>query len=124
LLHAPFWQVPAIVRVEPFAGHVAFEHAVPSAYFWHPPAPSHLPFAPQLGAPSSAQKAAGAAVPAGSGEQAPLPERLQAWQAGQAALPQQTPSTQLPLMHWPPAVQASPFFFSAQLFTPVVPWHV
>jgi hypothetical protein len=124
LLQVPPWQVPAIVRVEPLAGHVAFEQAVPFAYCWQPPAPSQRPLEPQLAAPSSAQKAAGAAVPAGSGVQAPLPERLQAVQAGQSAEPQHTPSTQLPLMHWVPAVQARPFFFSAQLFAPVAPWQV
>jgi hypothetical protein len=32
----------------------------------------------------------------------------QAWQAGQLALPQQTPSTQLPLWHWLPAAQVTP----------------
>ena len=40
---------------------------------------------------------------------------LQVWQVAQAALPQQTPSTQLPLMHWLPAVHARPFALSAQL---------
>jgi hypothetical protein len=124
LLHVPPWQVPAIVSVVPLAGQVAFEQAVPLAYCWQPPAPSQRPLAPQLAAPSSAQKAAGAGVPAARGAQAPLPVMLQAWQAGQSAEPQQTPSTQLPLMHWPPAVQARPFFFSAQLLAPVAPWQV
>ena len=55
-----------------------------------------------------------------------MPERLQAWQGPQVAWPQQTPSTQLPLMHWlpMPAVQARPFFLSAQLIEPAVPWQV
>jgi hypothetical protein len=48
---------------------------------------------------------------------------LQAWQAGQLALPQQVPSTQLPLMHWVPVVQATPFAFRLQLLV-VVPWQV
>jgi hypothetical protein len=26
-------------------------HVVPFAYFWQPPAPSHLPFVPQVEAP-------------------------------------------------------------------------
>jgi hypothetical protein len=121
--HMPPRHVPAFVSVAPFAGQVAIEQPVPSGYCWHPPLPSHLPFPPQLEAPSSAQKAAGAGVPAGRAVQVPIPERLQAWQAGQPGAPQQTPSTQLPLMHWLPAPQARPFFLSAQLLV-VVPWHV
>jgi hypothetical protein len=124
LLHIPFEHVPALVSVAEFAGHVAVEQEVPSAYFWQPPAPSHLPFVPHVVAPWSAQKAAGATVSAATGEQVPLPERLQAWQGAQLTEPQQTPSTQLPLMHWPPVVQERPFFLSAQLMAPAVPWHV
>jgi hypothetical protein len=48
---------------------------------------------------------------------------LQAWQAAQLLDPQQTPSTQAPLMHWVPAVQARPLALSAQLLL-VVPWQV
>jgi hypothetical protein len=117
-------QVPAIVSVAPFAGQLADEQGVLSAYFWQPPAPSHLPFVPQVDAPWSAQNEVGAAVPAATGAHVPLPERLQAWQPPQLGCPQQTPSTQLPLMHWPPCVQARPFFLSAQLMAPGVPWHV
>jgi len=54
--------------------------------------------------------------------QAPrLPARLQAWHAPQVALPQQTPLTQLPLMHWLAAVHTMPFGFSAQLRFGAVP---
>jgi hypothetical protein len=115
--------VPGIVSEPEPAGQLAVEQPVPFGYFWQPPAPSHLPFVPQLEAPSSAQKLAGAVVPAATGEHEPLPDRLQAWQAGQLALPQQTPSTQLPLMHWPPVVQARPFALRAQLLG-AVPWQV
>jgi hypothetical protein len=108
----------------PFAGQVAVEQGVLSGYFWQPPAPSHLPFVPQLVGPWSAQKPAGAVVPCATAEHAPVPERLQAVHAGQVAVPQQTPSTQLPLMHWPPVVQASPFGLSAQFFAPAAPWQV
>ena len=45
-------------------------------------------------------------------------------QGKQLGEPQQTLSTQLPLMHWPPVVQARPFFLSAQLIAPVAPWQV
>ena len=54
-------------------------------------------------------------VPAPSGAQVPAPFTLHAWQAGQLALPQQTPSTQWPLMHWPPEAQTRPLALSAQL---------
>jgi hypothetical protein len=40
------------------------------------------------------------------------------------AEPQQTPSTQLPLMHWVPPVQARPLAFSAQLRVLPEPWQV
>ena len=79
---------------------------------------------PQVEGPSTAQNAAGAGVPAATGVHVPTAERLQAWQAGQLAEPQQTPSTQLPLMHWPPVVQARPFVLRAQLLVPAAPWQV
>jgi len=41
-----------------------------------------------------------------------------------AGNPQQMPSTQLPLMHWLPAVHAIPFGFSAQLRFGGDPWQV
>ena len=49
---------------------------------------------------------------------------LQALQAAQLALPQQTPSTQLPLMHWLPPVQVSPLALSAQFLVVPLPWQV
>ena len=58
------------------------------------------------------------------GAQVPLPFRLHAWQAGQLELPQQTPSTQLPVLHWLPAVQATPLAFSVQLLVVPLPWQV
>jgi hypothetical protein len=76
--HEPPWHVPAFVSVAPPAGQAACEQLVPSAYFWQPPAPSHLPFVPQLAAPSSAQKDAGAGVLAATGVHVPVPPRLQA----------------------------------------------
>jgi hypothetical protein len=83
-----------------------------------------LPFVPQLEAPWSLQNDEGAAVPGATDEQAPVPDRLHAWQLGQDIEPQQTPSTQLPLMHWPPVVHSKPFRLSAQLIVPAVPWQV
>ncbi len=49
---------------------------------------------------------------------------LQAWQAPQLALPQQTPSTQLPVMHSFPAEQLEPLAFRLQLLGDPVPWQV
>jgi hypothetical protein len=64
-------------------------------------------------------------VPAGSAVQAPrLPATLQAWQVPQLGLPQQTPSMQLPLMHWAPVAQARPAALSAQFLLVPEPWQV
>jgi hypothetical protein len=81
-------------------GQVAAAQTVPSTYFWQPPAPSHLPFVPQLEAPLSAHTPFGSVVPAAMGAHAPaLLPTLQASQEPHAALPQQTPSTQWPVWH-------------------------
>jgi len=48
-LHWPPEHWPASLSVEVLV-QLAGEHVVPSAYFWQPPAPSHFPFVPQLGA--------------------------------------------------------------------------
>jgi hypothetical protein len=45
---------------------------------------------------------------------------LQVSQVPQAVLPQQTLFTQLPLMHWLPAVHASPGPFNAQFLVAAV----
>jgi hypothetical protein len=90
---------------------------------WQPPAPLHAPVFPHGGA--EAHCPVGAAVPAAMFAHIPrLPAMLHAWQVGQVALPQQTPLTQLPLMHWLPAVHTRPFGFSAQLRLGAVPWQV
>ena len=63
-------------------------------------------------------------MPAGMLAHVPrLPPRLHAWHVPQLGLPQQTPSTQLPLMHWLAATHCTPFGFSAQL-RGAVPWQV
>jgi hypothetical protein len=126
----PVWQLPplhrpVVVSAPAPAVQIGGAHTVLSAYFWQPPAPLHLSFVPQLEAPWSVQNDAGAAVPAPRGVQAPgLLATLQAWQAGHDAEPQQTPSTQLPLMHWLPAVQVTPLALSAQLRVVPEPWQV
>jgi hypothetical protein len=49
-VQVPPLHVPASFSVDEL-WQVACEHVVPSAYFWHPPAPLHLPFVPQLVGP-------------------------------------------------------------------------
>ena len=89
---------------------------------WQPLAPSHLPVLPHGRA--AAHWPVGAVVPAASGVQVPGDVPAQVWQVPQAELPQQTPFTQLPLMHSAPAPQAVPFGFSAQLRFGAAPWQV
>ena len=91
-----------------------------AAASWQPPAPLHAPVLPHGGAAGHCPD--GARVPAGMLVHTPaLPVRLHAWHVPQLALPQQTPSTQLPLMHWLAAPHCVPFGFSAQLRFGAVP---
>jgi hypothetical protein len=73
------------------------------------PAPSHIDAAFSM--PLFPEHVAAAqTVPPGVGEQTPSwPATAQELQAGQAATPQQKPSVQWPLTHWPSSVQAVPF---------------
>ena len=119
--HTLLAHTPGFTSVEELLGHEAGAQVVPSAYFWQPPAPLHLPFVLHDVGPRSVQNVEGAGVPAATGAHAPVPVTLHAWQAGQLGLPQQTPSTQLPLMHWLPDAQARPLAFSAQF---PAPWQV
>jgi hypothetical protein len=96
--------------------------AVDAAACWQPLAPLHVPVLPQ-GA-LAGHWPAGAGVPSASGVQVPGVVPLQVWQVPQAALPQQTPSTQLPLMHWLAAPQIDPLGLSAQFRFGAVPWQV
>jgi len=62
------------------------------------PAPLQVPVLPQV--PLVPQRACGSVTVLATLAQVPaLPVTLQAWQVGQLALPQQTPSTQFPLPH-------------------------
>ncbi len=89
--------------------------------FWHLPAPSQTLVTPHpLATPLQRVSVWFAAI----GAQVPLPLMLHAWQAPQLAAPQQTPSTQLPVLHWLPAVQATPLAFSVQLLVLPLPWQV
>jgi hypothetical protein len=107
--HAPPPHAPASVRVVEPAGHEGAEHVVPSACFWHAPAPSHLPFVPHVEAACVAHTPFGSVTPAATGAHVPaLPATLHARHDPQVAVPQQTPSTQWPVPHWLFAVQAVP----------------
>lgn len=79
---------------------------------------------PQVDGSCVAQNVGGAVVPAATGAHEPRPLTLQAWHAEQVADPQQTPSTQLPVMHWLPWAQTAPFGLRAQLRFAPAPWHV
>lgn len=100
------------------AAHWAVEFAqAPAA-----PAPSQLLVLPQA-LEVAPQRVS--VTPAAMPQQVPAwPPMLQAWQAAQLALPQQMLSTQLPLMHWPAAVHASPLAFNEQLMVVPLPWQV
>jgi hypothetical protein len=106
----PPLHVPASASAVAPAGQLAAEHDVPFGYFWQPPAPSHLPFVEQAGAPLSAHMCLGSIVPAAIGVHVPgLPATLHAWHDPQLELPQQTLSTQWPVPHWLSAVHAPPW---------------
>ena len=70
--------------------------------------------------PLAPQRLCGSLTPSVTTVQAPgLLETLQAWQVGQLALPQQTPSTQKPLLHSWSARQATPVAFTGRQAPPV-----
>ena len=113
---APATQAPAplhfdaAVSIEVVASQVAAPHVVPAAMKAHEPLPSQVPSVPQLAAAIAMQVARGSAPPMGTGWQLPaLPETAHEKQAEQLEAPQHTCSTQWPLMHWVPSVQAPPF---------------
>jgi hypothetical protein len=87
-----------------------------------PLAPLQVPVLPHGGL--AVHCPAGAGVPAASGVHVPGAVPAQVSHVPQVAVPQQTPLTQLPLMHWFAAVQARPFGLSAQLRLGAVPWQV
>jgi hypothetical protein len=90
-------------------------HVVPAAYLSHAPAPSQLPFVPQLEAPMSAHWPNGS-CPTGTGEQVPsLPGTAHDWQVPAQAPPQQIPCSQKPDWQSDVAVQVPPIGFFPQL---------
>jgi hypothetical protein len=83
------------------------------------PAPLQVPVFPQV--PLAEQRLWGSVMLTGTLAQEPaLPETLQAWQVGQLATPQQTPSTQLPLLHSWLERQATPLLLTGRQL-PLVP---
>lgn len=86
---------------------LAVPQLVPTAALAQLPLPSQVPVLPQV--PLAAQRPCGSiALPATLVQVPALPETLQAWQAAQLALEQQTPSTQFPLSHSPGPTQSWP----------------
>ena len=86
---------------------------------WQAPPPLQAPVLPQV--PLAVQRPCGSATVLATLAQAPrLPATLQAWQSGQLALPQQTPSTQLPLLHSWLERQATPVDLTGRQL-PLVP---
>jgi hypothetical protein len=106
-----FWQAPAPSQLPPLVAVPAVQEGepqlVPAAAERQAPAPLQVPSNPQGGA--AAQPPCGSLVPAATAEQVPAdPATLQAAQVPQLAVPQQTPSTQLPPWHSLPAAQDWP----------------
>jgi hypothetical protein len=103
--------VEAAVSIEVAGSQVAAAHTVPMAIKAHAPLPSHVPSVPQVAAAIIMQLASGSAPPFGTGWQLPaLFGTAHEEHAAQLESPQQTCSTQWPLMHWVPSVQEPPFF--------------
>jgi hypothetical protein len=112
------WQVPVPLHVRADVSvvpvHVAATHCVPAAYSRQAPLPLHMPSLLQLAVPRSAQLFSGS-WPFGTLVHAPtVPASAHDWQPPQAEL-QQTPWAQKPERHSPPAPQATPTAFFAQL---------
>ncbi len=128
LLQIPVQTVTAAFTQEPLPLHsLACEltgvlqllpQPMPIAAFLQAPLPSHLPVLPQVLLDVSSVHES-LSVPL-LGTLAQLPE-AQVWQVPQELDPQQVPSTQLPDMHCPPALQLSPFAFNPQLLPLQVP---
>jgi hypothetical protein len=108
-------QNAAGVKAEVVVLQAAAPHDTVVAAWVQAPALLQVPVLPQV--PLAAQRACGSVAPPPTLAQVPaVAARLQAWQVGQLAVPQQTPSTQLPLLHsWAAAQVAPDPFLAAQL---------
>ena len=100
-------QKTAGVKVEPL--QAALPHWTDVAACWQAPDPLQAPVLPQV--VLIGQRLWGSAALAATLAQVPFPLALHAWQVGQLALLQQTPSTQFPVAHWMGSVQAAPEAF-------------
>jgi hypothetical protein len=102
---------------------VSSAHCVPTAYFWQPPLPSHLPLVPQLAAFWSVQMLRTSGLPAATATHLPgIIGSAQVRQAPVQALSQQTPSTQWLEAHSLASVQVWPFCLGPQvLLTQAIP---
>ncbi len=97
------------------ARQVVNPHTVPTGWLAHWPLPLHRPFVPQVVADMATHTPTGSSPSMGTGWQVPaLPATAHEKQLGQLADPQQTPSTQLPLVHSAPATHASPLGLDVQ----------
>jgi hypothetical protein len=80
------------------------------------PEPLQLPVLPHGGL--AAQRPCGSARPPVTLAQIPVPLTVHAWQVPQAAVEQQTPSTQLPLVHSWPVPQVVPLPLTGRQLPP------
>jgi hypothetical protein len=97
--------------------HVIGPHGVPAGWLAHWPLPLHMPVVPQVVEAVATHTPAGSSPPAGTARQVPAcPTTAHEEQLGQVLDPQQTPSTQWPLLHSAPATQASPLGLSVHEF--------
>jgi hypothetical protein len=110
-------QKTAGVKVEPL--QAALPHWTDVAACWQAPDPLQAPVLPQV--VLIGQRLWGSAALAATLAQVPFPLALHAWQVGQLALLQQTPSTQWPPLHsWSaPQVAPSPLVARQLPFVPV-----
>jgi hypothetical protein len=81
------------------------------------PAPLQVPVLPQV--PLAVQRAWGSVRPPPTLEQVPMPLRLQAWQVPHEVVEQQTPSTQLPMLHSWALPQVAPLALRAAQAVPL-----
>ena len=82
------------------------------------PLPLQVPMLPQV-VPAAQRPCGSVAVLARLAQPPALPVTLHAWQVGQLALPQQTPSTQFPLPHSWLEKQATPIALTGRQAPPV-----
>jgi hypothetical protein len=99
------------VAPDPEVGQLASPQGVPCANFWQAPA-SHMPFVPQLAAPSAAQVLEGSGAPGGTSPQTPIaPGSAHDLHAPAHAVEQHTPCAQKVEAHSVASEQNEPMGF-------------